>query len=143
PLAPDIAASRAAGAPLVTDGMKLERGDVAAGLAGAKHRITGSMEMGGQDHFYLEGQIAMALPGEDDEVTVYSSTQHPSEVQHMVGHALGVPSNSVNVVVRRMDGGLGGKQTQGNLFVDVASNAAKEFQRPVKIRHVRDDDMIA
>src|SRR5690606_29990237 len=143
PFAPDIAASRAAGAPLVTDGMKLERGDVAAGLAGAKHRISGSMEMGGQDHFYLEGQIAMALPGEDDEVTVYSSTQHPSEVQHMVGHALGVPSNAVNVVVRRMGGGFGGKETQGNLFAAVAAIAAKKFNRAVKIRPDRDDDMIA
>ena len=143
PFAPDIAASRAAGAPLVTDGMKLERGDVAAGLAGAKHRISGSMEMGGQDHFYLEGQIAMALPGEDDEVTVYSSTQHPSEVQHMVGHALGVPSNAVNVVVRRMGGGFGGKETQGNLFAAVAAIAAKKFRRAVKIRPDRDDDMIA
>ena len=143
PFAPDIAASRAAGAPLVTDGMKLERGDVAAGLAGAKHRISGSMEMGGQDHFYLEGQIAMALPGEDDEVIVYSSTQHPSEVQHMVGHALGVPSNAVNVVVRRMGGGFGGKETQGNLFAAVAAIAAKKFNRAVKIRPDRDDDMIA
>src|SRR5690554_622999 len=81
----DISAAREAGGTVVTDPMKLERGDVATELAGARHRISGSMDMGGQEHFYLEGQIAMAIPGEDDEVTVHSSTQHPSEVQHMVG----------------------------------------------------------
>ncbi|RDE09081.1 xanthine dehydrogenase molybdopterin binding subunit [Pelagibacterium lacus] len=143
PFALDVAAARQAGGAVVTDPMKLERGDVAAGLAGARHRITGSMAMGGQDHFYLEGQIAMAVPGEDEDVTVYSSTQHPSEVQHMVGHALGVPSNAVNVVVRRMGGGFGGKETQGNLFAVVAAIAAKRFRRAVKLRPDRDDDMIA
>ena len=66
-------------------------------IAAAPHRLKGRMRVGGQDHFYLEGQIAFAIPGEDDEVTVYSSTQHPSEVQHMVAHVLGVPSNAVTV----------------------------------------------
>ena len=70
------------------------------------------MRVGGQDHFYLEGQIALAVPGEDDDVTVYSSTQHPSEVQHMVAHVLGVPSHAVTVEIRRMGGGFGGKETQ-------------------------------
>jgi len=143
PFALDVGAAREAGGTLVTPGMKLERGDVAAGMAAAKHRVTGTMEMGGQDHFYLEGHIALAIPGEDDEVTVHSSTQHPSEVQHMVGHALGVPSNAVNVVVRRMGGGFGGKETQSNLFAAVAAIAAKKFNRAVKIRPDRDDDMIA
>ncbi|WP_332717764.1 xanthine dehydrogenase molybdopterin binding subunit [Pelagibacterium mangrovi] len=143
PSIPDIAAAREAGGTLVTPGMKLERGNVAASLAAAKHRITGSMAMGGQDHFYLEGQIAFAMPGEDEDVTVHSSTQHPSEVQHMVSHALGIPSNAVNVVVRRMGGGFGGKETQGNLFAVVAAIAAKKFNRAVKIRPDRDDDMIA
>jgi xanthine dehydrogenase large subunit len=143
PFIPDIATAREAGGILVTPGMKLERGDVAAGLAAAKHRIAGSMAMGGQDHFYLEGQIAFAMPGEDEDVTVHSSTQHPSEVQHMVGHALGIPSNAVNVVVRRMGGGFGGKETQGNLFAVVAAIAAKKFNRAVKIRPDRDDDMVA
>ncbi|MEQ8446083.1 MAG: xanthine dehydrogenase molybdopterin binding subunit [Pelagibacterium sp.] len=143
PFALDVGAAREAGGTLVTAGMKLERGDVAAGMAAAKHRVIGTMEMGGQDHFYLEGHIALAIPGEDDEVTVHSSTQHPSEVQHMVGHALGVPSNAVNVVVRRMGGGFGGKETQSNLFAAVAAIAAKKFNRAVKIRPDRDDDMIA
>lgn len=143
PFATDIAASRAAGGTLVTKGMKLERGDVAKGMASAPRRVKGTVTMGGQDHFYLEGQIAMAVPGEDDEITVYSSTQHPSEVQHMVGHALGVPSNAVNVVIRRMGGGFGGKETQGNLFAAVAAIAAKKYGRAVKIRPDRDDDMTA
>ncbi|MDP2733108.1 MAG: molybdopterin-dependent oxidoreductase, partial [Hoeflea sp.] len=85
----DVRAAIAADYPEVTDPLKLERGDVAAGLAAAPMRLSGEMRIGGQDHFYLEGHIAFAIPGEDDEVTVWSSTQHPSEVQHMVAHALG------------------------------------------------------
>ena len=101
------------------------------------------MRVGGQDHFYLEGMIAFAIPGEDDDVTVYSSTQHPSEVQHMVAHVLGVPSNAVTIIVRRMGGGFGGKETQPNLFAAVAAVAAKKWRRAVKIRPDRDDDMVA
>ena len=101
------------------------------------------MRVGGQDHFYLEGQIAMAVPGEDQDVTVYSSTQHPSEVQHMVSHALGVPSHAVTVEIRRMGGGFGGKETQGNQFAALAAIAAKRLGRAVKIRPDRDDDMTA
>ena len=132
-----------AGAPHVTAPLKLERGDTDTALASAPMRIRGHMQCGGQDHFYLEGQIAFALPGEDDEVTVYSSTQHPSEVQHMVAHALGVPSGAVTINVRRMGGGFGGKETQPSLFAAVAAIAAKAYDRPVKLRPDRDDDMIA
>ena len=92
--------------PFVTEPLKLERGEVAPAMAAAPQRLKGRMRVGGQDHFYLEGMIAFAVPGEDDEVTVYSSTQHPSEVQHMVAHVLGVPSNAVTIIVRRMGGGL-------------------------------------
>jgi xanthine dehydrogenase large subunit len=101
------------------------------------------LRIGGQDHFYLEGQIAFAIPGEDGDVLVHSSTQHPSEVQHMVAHALGVPSHAVTVEVRRMGGGFGGKETQGNQFAVLAAVAAKRLNRPVKIRLDRDDDMAA
>jgi xanthine dehydrogenase large subunit len=87
--------------------------------------------------------IAFAIPGEDDDVTIYSSTQHPSEVQHMVAHVLGVPSNAVTIIVRRMGGGFGGKETQPNLFAAVAAVAAKKWNRAVKIRPDRDDDMVA
>ena len=139
----DVLEAEKANYPLVIDPLKLERGDIASGLASAKNRLSGEMRIGGQDHFYLEGHIALAIPGEDDEVTVFSSTQHPSETQHMVGHVLGVPSNAVTVNVRRMGGGFGGKETQANLFAAVAAIAAKKYRRAVKIRPDRDDDMVA
>ncbi|WP_336069089.1 xanthine dehydrogenase molybdopterin binding subunit [Nitratireductor rhodophyticola] len=130
-------------ARLVTAPLKLERGDSAAAIAAAPHTIRGQMRVGGQDHFYLEGQIAFALPGEDGDVTVFSSTQHPSEVQHMVAHALGVSSHAVTIEVRRMGGGFGGKETQANLFAVISAIAAKKLNRPVKLRPDRDDDMTA
>ncbi|WP_412051475.1 xanthine dehydrogenase molybdopterin binding subunit [Hoeflea sp. Naph1] len=138
----DVRAAMEANYPLVTDPLKLERGDIAAGLSAAPRRLQGEMRIGGQDHFYLEGHIAMAIPGEDDEVTVWSSTQHPSEVQHMVAHALGTVSNAVTVQIRRMGGGFGGKETQANQFAAIAAIAAKKLNRAVKIRPDRDDDMI-
>jgi xanthine dehydrogenase large subunit len=140
---PDIRAAQAAGGRLVTVPLKLERGDVAAGLANAPRRIKGAIAIGGQDHFYLEGQIALAIPGEDEDVHIYSSTQHPSEVQLMVSHVLGIAQHAVTITVRRMGGGFGGKETQGNMFACVAALAAKKFNRAVKIRPDRDDDMTA
>jgi xanthine dehydrogenase large subunit len=128
---------------LVTKPMTLKRGNAAEAIASAPRRLKGQANVGGQDHFYLEGQIAFAMPGEDMDVTVYSSTQHPTEVQHMVAHALGVQSHSVTVEVRRMGGGFGGKETQANLFAAIAAIAAKKLNRPVKIRPDRDDDMTA
>ncbi len=123
--------------------LTLSRGDAAAAIGAAPWRVRGAMRVGGQDHFYLEGHIAFAIPGEDDDVTVFSSTQHPSEVQHMVAHALGVPNHAVTVEIRRMGGGFGGKETQGNQFAAIAAIAAKKLGRPVKIRPDRDDDMVA
>lgn len=143
PHALDPIEARDAGMGYVTEPLTLKRGDAAAGLAAAPNRISGRMRIGGQDHFYLEGQIAMALPGEDDEVTVHVSTQHPTEVQHMVAHVLGVPVSAVVVNVRRMGGGFGGKETQMNLFACVAAVAAKWLGRAVKLRPDRDDDMTA
>lgn len=143
PHALDPIAARDAGMGYVTDPLTLKRGDAPAAMAAAPRRIEGRFAIGGQDHFYLEGQIAMAVPGEDDEVVLHVSTQHPSEVQHMVAHVLGVPSNAVVVNVRRMGGGFGGKETQMNLFACVAAVAAKRWNRTVKIRPDRDDDMIA
>ncbi|QDY71332.1 xanthine dehydrogenase molybdopterin binding subunit [Qingshengfaniella alkalisoli] len=143
PFVTDVRAAMDAGYPHVTAPLKLERGDVKSGFDTGKNRITNTMRVGGQDHFYLEGQIAFAIPGEDRDVTVWSSTQHPSEVQHMVAHVLGVPSNAVTINVRRMGGGFGGKETQPNLFAAVAAVAAQKFGRPVKIRPDRDDDMVA
>ncbi|MCQ0970829.1 xanthine dehydrogenase molybdopterin binding subunit [Paracoccus sp. TK19116] len=143
PHALDPIAAKDAGMGYVTDPLTLRRGDAAKGLAASPHRLKGRMGIGGQDHFYLEGQIAMAVPGEDEDVVINVSTQHPSEVQHMVAHVLGVPSASVVVNVRRMGGGFGGKETQMNLFACVAAVAAKRWNRAVKIRPDRDDDMSA
>jgi len=123
--------------------LTLKRGDAAAGLESAPRRVKGRMRLGGQDHFYLEGQVSLALPGEDDEIIVYCSTQGPSETQHMVAHALGVPSNAVTIEVRRMGGGFGGKETQANQCAALAAIAAKKLGRPVKLRLDRDEDMTA
>lgn len=143
PHALDPVSAEEAGMPLVTDPLKLERGDVDAGFDKASNRIQGQMTVGGQDHMYLEGHIAFAIPGEDDDVIVHCSTQHPSEAQHMVAHVLGVPSNAVVVNVRRMGGGFGGKESQMNLFCAVAAIGAKKLGRAVKIRPDRDQDMTA
>src|SRR5690606_14134222 len=123
--------------------LTLKRGDAATAIAKAPKRITGRMRLGGQDHFYLEGQVSLAVPGEDDEVTVYCSTQGPSETQHMIAHALGVPSHAVTVEVRRMGGGFGGKETQANQCAVLAAIAARKLGRAVKLRLDRDEDMTA
>ena len=120
----------------------LERGDAAKSIAAAPRQVSGRLAIGGQDHFYLEGQIAMAVPGEGGDMLVYSSTQHPSEIQHHVAHMLGLHAHAVTVETRRMGGGFGGKETQGALFAVVAALLAKETGRPVKLRADRDDDMI-
>ncbi|GLK65899.1 xanthine dehydrogenase molybdopterin binding subunit [Paracoccus kondratievae] len=139
PFAIDAIGARDAGMGYVTKPLKLQRGDM-AGLERAPRRISGRLTVGGQEHFYLESQIAMAIPGEDDEVVVNTSTQHPSEVQHMVAHVLGVPSNAVVVNVRRMGGGFGGKESQMNPFACISALAAKKLNRAVKLRPDRDDD---
>ncbi len=133
--------ARAAG-ELVTEPMTLARGDARAALEKAPRRLAGQMNLGGQEHFYLESQIALATPGEDDEVTVICSTQHPTEIQTMVAGALGVPANAVTSQVRRMGGAFGGKETQGNLFAAVAALVAKKTGRAAKLRPDRDDDMV-
>lgn len=143
PHALDPLEAQEAGHPFVTAPLKLERGEIEQGFSDADHRIKGQIKIGGQDHMYLEGQIAFAIPGEDDDVVVHCSTQHPSEAQHMVAHVLGVPSNAVTVNVRRMGGGFGGKESQMNLFAAVAAVAAKKWNCPVKIRPDRDQDMTA
>ncbi|MEM9147337.1 MAG: xanthine dehydrogenase molybdopterin binding subunit [Pseudomonadota bacterium] len=139
----DIAAAEPAGGDLVTEPLTLRIGDAAAAIAGAPHKLSGQFAIGGQDHLYLEGQIALAIPGEGDEMQVRSSTQHPSEVQRMVAHALDAPAAAVTVDVRRMGGAFGGKETQANLFAVVAAVAARATGRAVKLRLDRDEDMRA
>lgn len=119
----------------------LARGDAAAALAAAPHRRRGRLRIGGQEQFYLEGQIAYAVPQEDGGMLVYNSTQHPGAAQHQVARALGVPANRVTVECRRMGGGFGGKETQGDLPACAAAIAARRLGRPVKLRYDRDDDI--
>ncbi|MBW8723771.1 MAG: molybdopterin-dependent oxidoreductase, partial [Inquilinus limosus] len=137
----DYDVARAAGT-LVTKPMTLQRGDAKAAIAAAARRVDGRMRIGGQEHFYLESQVALALPGEDGDVTVHSSTQHPSEVQHIVAAVLDVPDAAVTVEIRRMGGGFGGKETQANLFAATAALVAKATGRAAKLRPDRDDDMV-
>ena len=117
------------------------KGDSAAALAASPRRLAGTLRIGGQEHFYLEGQVALAIPGEDD-MLVHSSTQHPSEVQHIVAHMLGLPNAAVTVEVRRMGGGFGGKESQAAQWAALAALAARITGRPCKFRLDRDDDMI-
>ncbi len=117
-------------------------GDAEAALAAASHRLAGEITAGGQDHFYLEGQVAYAVPGEDRDMLVHSSTQHPSEVQHVVAKVLGLADHAVTVEVRRMGGGFGGKESQPSLIAAIAALAAAKTGRPAKLRLDRDDDMI-
>ncbi|WP_086643348.1 xanthine dehydrogenase molybdopterin binding subunit [Acetobacter sp. DsW_063] len=139
----DIAQAKAAGGDLVWRSLTMRRGDVEKGLNDAPRRLTGEMAMGGQEHFYLEGQAAMAIPGEDGEMRVWSSTQHPTETQVMITHVLNLPSALVTVEVRRMGGGFGGKETQANAVACLAALAASLTGRPAKMRLDRDDDMMS
>ena len=120
----------------------VRRGDADQGLAQSAHRLRGAFEVGGQEHFYLEGQIAYALPLEQKQWWIYSSTQHPGEVQHWVAHALGIDNHAVRVECRRMGGGFGGKETQAGHLAVWAAVAAQKFGRAVKLRLDRDDDFM-
>ena len=120
----------------------VQRGDADAALKAAKHTLQGQLEVGGQEHFYLEGQIAYALPQEQNQWLIYSSTQHPGEVQHWVAHALGLDQHAVRVECRRLGGGFGGKETQAGHLAVWATLAARKFQRPVKLRLDRDEDFL-
>ncbi|MDW8470162.1 MAG: xanthine dehydrogenase molybdopterin binding subunit [Burkholderiales bacterium] len=121
--------------------LRVSRGDARAALLRAPQRLAGRLRCGGQEHFYLEGQIAVAIPGERGEMLVWSSTQHPSEVQHLVAAALALPDAAVTVEVRRIGGGFGGKETQAAIFAVAAALLARATGRPVKLRADRDDDV--
>jgi xanthine dehydrogenase large subunit len=120
----------------------LRRGDPEAALAKSRRHLRGRLEVGGQEHFYLEGQVAYAIPKEQGTWHVHSSTQHPGEVQHWVAHALGIESNAVTVECRRMGGGFGGKETQAGHLAVWAALAARKWGAPVKMRLDRDDDFM-
>lgn len=119
-----------------------KRGDSSAALAGAKHKVSGSVHIGGQEHFYLETQISSVVPTEDGGMIVYSSTQNPTEVQKLVAEVLAIPFNKVQIDMRRMGGGFGGKETQAAGPACIAAVVAKLTGRPTKIRLPRVEDMM-
>ena len=127
---------------LVRSSSGLDEAGIRARIAAAPHRLQGSLDVGGQEQFYLEGQISYAIPKEGNAIHVHCSTQHPSEMQHLVAHALGVHAHAVQVECRRMGGGFGGKESQSALFACMASVAARLLARPVKLRVDRDDDFL-
>ncbi|PHY21707.1 xanthine dehydrogenase molybdopterin binding subunit [Caulobacter sp. BP25] len=141
PAAIDIAAARVMDFKIEAS-QRMARGDAREALDASPGRLQGRFAMGGQDHFYLEGQVALATPREGGDVHVWSSTQHPSEVQHLIARVLGKPDHAVTVEVRRMGGGFGGKETQASLFAAAAALVAVKTGRPAKCRPDRDEDMV-
>ncbi len=127
---------------LVAPAHEMKRGDAARGLGRAPFRLKGEFRIGGQDHFYLEGQVAVAVPQEDGDMLVLSSTQHPSEVQKMTARLLDLPIHAVTCEVRRMGGGFGGKETQPAIIAGIAAVLAHKAGKPMKLRLDRDDDML-
>lgn len=121
---------------------KIERGDVDAALKSAPHRLEGDIVIRGADHFYLESQASVAYPLEDGQIEVHSSSQHPTETQHVVAHALGLSGKDVTCIVKRMGGGFGGKESQGAPFAAYAALAAQKLGRPARIVITKDDDMV-
>jgi len=136
-----IDAAEAAGS-IIEPTQRMVRGDPGAALEASPHRLSGAFKMGGQEHFYLESQVALATPMEQGQVHILSSTQHPSEVQHLTAKLLGVSHADVTLEVRRMGGAFGGKETQAAAFAVAAALVASLTGRPAKFRPDRDDDMV-
>ncbi|MES2963727.1 MAG: molybdopterin cofactor-binding domain-containing protein [Bdellovibrionota bacterium] len=122
---------------------KIERGDVEKSLAKSKHKLKGRIVIRGADHFYLESQAAIAYPIEGGQIEVQSSSQHPTETQHVVAHALGLQQNQVVCIVKRMGGAFGGKESQAAPYAAYAALVALKLQRPARVVLTKDDDMIA
>ncbi len=123
--------------------MILQKGNIEEDMLKSKYKLSGNFEIGGQDHFYLETHVALTIPGENDEYQVWSSTQHPTEVQHGVGNVLNIPSAKIDSKVRRLGGGFGGKESQATIFAAMSALGAFITQKPVKIRLNRHTDMTA
>ncbi len=125
------------------DPMILEKGHIKKEMSKSNYKLSGNFEIGGQDHFYLETHVAITFPGENDEYVVWSSTQHPTEVQHGIGKVLNIPSAKIDSKVRRLGGGFGGKESQATIFAAMSALGAYVTQKPVKIRLNRHTDMTA
>jgi xanthine dehydrogenase large subunit len=119
----------------------MQRGNVIRGLQNSAHQVHGTLQTGAQEHWYLETQACLCIPGEGPEIMVHSSTQHPSETQALVAEVLGISRNEVNVEVKRIGGGFGGKETQANHTACWAALLCRATGRPVKIRLPREEDM--
>ena len=122
--------------------VKISKGNAINEIKKSKHTLEGELYSGGQDHFYLEGQISMTIPQEDNNFLVYASTQHPSETQQIVAKSINQKFNSIKVKVRRIGGGFGGKETQSFIFSVISTLLSKHTNKPVKLKIDRDDDMI-
>lgn len=143
PITPIITPEDAVAADItVLPDYQFRRGSPETGMTASEKTLSGVMHVGGQEHFYLEGQIALAIPQEDGGMFVHSSTQHPTEIQHTVAKVLGVPDAAVTAEIRRMGGGFGGKESQANQWASLAALAAAKTGRACKMRLDRDDDMI-
>jgi xanthine dehydrogenase large subunit len=118
------------------------KGDPENTISNSEFNLNGTINIGGQEHFYLEGQAALAIPHDDGDITIHCSTQHPTEAQHKVADALKKPMNAVRVQVRRMGGGFGGKESQSNALAVACAIMANQTGKPCKMRYDRDDDMI-
>lgn len=121
---------------------KIERGEVVEEMKAAPHKLEGKIIIQGHDHFYLESQASIAYPLEDGQIEVHASSQHPTETQHVVAHALGLPDKDVVCQVKRMGGGFGGKESQSAPFSALAALAAHKLKRPVRLCLTKDDDMV-
>ena len=122
--------------------LEVNIGDAEKAINSATNKLTGELTIGGQEHYYLEGQVALAVPTEDNEMVVHSSTQNPTEVQHLVAHVLNVPHNAIEVVTRRMGGGFGGKETDSSQLACICAIFAQQSRQPVRARLPRRDDIL-
>lgn len=132
----------AAAGSLVVPPIQVQQGQAKDKLARAPNKLQGSFSAKGQEQFYLEGQISYVIPREDHSYHIYCGTQHPTEMQHIISHALDIRSNQVTIEIRRMGGGFGGKESQSAIFACAAAICASHLKRPVKIRLDRDDDFL-
>ena len=128
---------------LVMPKMKLLKGSPEEKIKKSKYSLKGEINIGGQDHFYLEGHIALAIPEEEDQMTIWSSTQHPTEVQHCVASVLGVSQSKITSKVRRLGGGFGGKESQASIIASITALCSWYSKKPAKLRLTRKDDMLA